>query len=74
MFEVAHYIALIAASFLVAAVGVWAAVLRGPLLERLDGWRVANSGLAERAMQALALAFGLSALAAVLAIGGRIFR
>ena len=73
VFEVAQYIALVAAAFLIAAVGVWAGVLRGPLLERLDGWRVANDGPTELAMVALVSAFGLSALATAFAIAGWIY-
>jgi hypothetical protein len=71
--ELAQIIALFAALLLVACLFIWANVLRGPLLQRLDGGRASNAGPAELASQVLVLAFGLSAVSAVLAIGGWIF-
>ena len=74
MFEVARLLGIVAAVSLIASVGVWAGILRGPLFERLDGWRKSNRAPAELAIQALVLALGLSALAAVLALVGWIYR
>jgi hypothetical protein len=68
--EGARIIALFSALLLICSVGIWTALLRGPLLQRLDGGRASNGVPAEFAMQALVLAFGLSAVAAVLAIIG----
>lgn len=72
--EVAQFLALVAGLSLIASVAVWAGILRGPFLQRLDGGRASNVGPAELAMQALVLAFGLSALAALLTIVGWIYR
>jgi hypothetical protein len=49
---------------------IWANWLRGPLLERLDGQLTSNEALAGIAIKLLFLAFGVSAVAAVLAIVG----
>jgi hypothetical protein len=45
-------------------------LLRGPLLQRLDGQRASNAAPAPLAMKLLMAAFGVSAVAAVLAIVG----
>jgi hypothetical protein len=70
MFEAAQFLALCSVALLMASLAIWAGMLRGPLLRRLDGRRAANAGPAQLAMQALLLAFGLSAAAAILAIAG----
>jgi hypothetical protein len=70
MTEAARILALLSALSLVGSVLIWATLLRGPLLQRLDGRRVSNAGAAKFAMNGLASAFGLSAAAAVLGIAG----
>jgi hypothetical protein len=67
MLEAAGTLALFSALLLAASVTIWS-MLRGPLLQRLDGSRASNDGAAELAMKTLVLAFGLSSLAAVWAI------
>ena len=49
---------------------LWVELLRGPLLQRLDGPRASNAAPAALAIKLLMAAFGVSALAAVLAIAG----
>jgi hypothetical protein len=67
MLEAAGTLALLSALLLAASVTIWG-MLRGPLLQRLDGSRASNDGAAELAMKTLVLAFGLSSVAAVWAI------
>ena len=50
------------------AVGAWATLGRGPALRRLDGGSEPLSWQSELPLQLLMAAFGLSALAAALAI------
>jgi len=71
MLEAARSLALLSALLLAASVTVWG-ILRGPLLQRLDGSRASNDGPAELAMKTLVLAFALGSVAAVLAIVARI--
>jgi hypothetical protein len=71
--EAAQIIALCAALLLVASLFIWSNVLRGPLLQRLDGKRASNAGPAELASKVLVVAFGLSVLAAIVGLGGWIF-
>ena len=73
MADFAQIIALCGALSLVACLFIWATVLRGPLLQRLDGERASNAGPAELASQVLLLAFCLSVVAAALAVGAWIF-
>jgi hypothetical protein len=68
MLEAARALALLSALLLAASVTIGGNMLRGPLLQRLDGRRPLNEGPAELAMKTLVLAFGLSSVAAVLAI------
>lgn len=70
--EAARNIALFSALLMLISLGIWMMWLRGPLLQRLDGLRASNTRPAALAIQLLLLAFGLSAVAAVLAIVGRI--
>ena len=67
MLEVARTLALLSALLLAASAAIWG-TLRGPLLQRLDGSRTSSDGSAELAMKTLVLAFGLSSVAAVLAL------
>ena len=68
--ETARIIAFSSAAFLLASIAIWAKMLRGPLLQRLDGRRASNAAAAQLASQVLMVAFGLSALAAFLAVAG----
>jgi hypothetical protein len=67
MLEAARTLALLSALLLAASAAIWV-TLRGPLLQRLDGSRASSDGPAELAMKTLVLAFGLSSVAAVLAL------
>jgi hypothetical protein len=67
MLEAASTLALVSALLLAASVTMWG-MLRGPLLQRLDGSRASNDGPAELALKTLVLAFALSFVAAVWAI------
>lgn len=58
------------AFLLFGSFALWAGLLRGPLLQRLDGRRASNAASARLGLQALLFALGLSAVAALLAIGG----
>jgi hypothetical protein len=73
MLVVAQMLAFSSAILLVTSIAIWAGLLRGPLLQRLDGSRAVNVRPAELAVKALALAVGVSALAALLAIVGWVF-
>ncbi len=68
--EAAQILGYMSALLLIGSFGIWAKALRGPLLQRLDGRRSSNSGPAKLVFQLLALAFGLSIVAALLAIAG----
>jgi Zn-dependent protease len=68
--EVARTLAFLSAVLLVTSVAVWAKWLRGPLLQRLDGPRASNAAPAALVLKLRMAAFGVSAVAAVLAIGG----
>ena len=68
MIEAARTLALLSALALVVSFTIWASMLEGPMLQRLDGSRASNDGPAELAMKTLVLAFLLSSAAAVLAI------
>lgn len=68
--EVARTLAFVSALLMATSFAIWANWLRGPLLERLDGQLTSNEALAGIAIKLLFLAFGVSAVAAVLAIVG----
>jgi hypothetical protein len=68
--ETARALALFSAAFLLASCAIWTVLLRGPMLQRLDGRRASNNRPAQLAVQLLAEGFGLSAVAAVLAVAG----
>jgi hypothetical protein len=68
--ELAQTLAFVAALLMVISIAIWSSWLRGPLLQRLDGQRAANAAPAALAMKLLIAAFGVSAVAAILAIGG----
>ena len=68
--EVARTLAFSSALLMVISLAIWANWLRGPLLQRLDGQRAPNAAPAARAIKLLVVAFGVSAVAAVLAVVG----
>jgi hypothetical protein len=68
--EVAQALAFLSALLIVMSFAIWSNWLRGPLLQRLDGQRASNAAPAALAIKLLIAAFGVSALAAVLAIAG----
>ena len=72
MVEAAGILGGISAVLLVAAIAAWIKLIRGPALQALDGRRHPDSGPTEIASQILMLAAGLSAAAAILAVGGLI--
>ena len=71
--EVARALAFLSALLIVISFAIWANLLRGPLLQRLDGVRAANSAPAALAIKLLVAAFGISVVAAALAVGGWIY-
>jgi len=72
MREAAQILGLFSAAMLIVAVLTWVRLGRDSALLRLDGRSISDSGRAELASQLLVLAFGLSAVAALLAIVARI--
>jgi hypothetical protein len=72
--EVARFLAFVSALLVVISIATWVKGLRGPLLQRLDGQRARNAPPAALAIGLLTAAFGLSAIAAFLAIVGWISR
>jgi hypothetical protein len=74
MSEVARALAFLSALLIVISFAIWAMGLRGPLLQRLDGPRASNAAPAALAIKLLTAAFGVSAIAAFLAIVGWISR
>ncbi|MCH8615895.1 hypothetical protein LZ016_07255 [Sphingomonas sp. SM33] len=70
MSEVARILAFASVVLMAISFAIWSNRLRGPLLERLDGQRASNAAPATLAITLLMVAFGISAVAAVLAIGG----
>jgi hypothetical protein len=68
--EVAQALAFLSALLMVISFAIWSKWLGGPLLQRLDGQRASNAAPAALAIKLLMAAFGVSVVAAVLAIGG----
>jgi hypothetical protein len=68
--EIAQALAFLSALLIVMSFAIWSNWLRGPLLQRLDGQRASNTAPAALAIKLLMAAFGVSALAAMLAIAG----
>jgi hypothetical protein len=66
--EVARALAFSAALLMVISFTIWTSRLRGPLLQRLDGVRASNVAPAALAMKLLIVSFGMSVVAAILAI------
>lgn len=70
MSEAARILAFASVVLMAISFAIWSNWLRGPLLERLDGQRASNAAPAILAITLLMAAFGVSVIAAVLAIGG----
>jgi len=70
MREAAQIFGLFSAALLIAAVIAWLRLDRDPTLQRLGGGSVPTSRQAEFASHLLVLAFGVSAVAALLAVAG----
>lgn len=70
MHDAAQVIGWLAAASLIVAVGSWLKLLLQPAVQSLDGGASASVGRVEVASQLIALAVGLSAVAALLAIAG----
>ena len=68
MADIAVALGSFSALLMVISLAVWSCWLRGPLRQRLDGERVSNAASAGIAINLLVAAFGVSAVAAVLAI------
>jgi hypothetical protein len=66
--EVARALAFAAALLMVISFAIWFGWLRGPLLQRLGGLRTSNVAPAALAIKLLIVAFGVSVVAAILAI------
>lgn len=73
MLEAAGYLGWISAAVLFAAGTAWLKLGHGPLLKRLNGRQTLNPEHVESASRVLAAAVGLSAVAALLALAGRMF-
>ena len=71
--ELSQALGFLSALLIVMSFAIWSNWLRGPLLQRLDGRRESNAAPAALAIKLLMTALGISALAAVLAIGNWIF-
>ena len=70
MAGVSQALAILSTLLMAISFAIWSNWLRGPLLERLDGQRASNAAAAALAIALLMVAFGVSVIAAVLAIGG----
>ena len=70
MLEASRIIGVFSAVILVAAMATWGGLLGRLLLRRIDGTATVDLPRAETAALLLVVAFGSSAVAALLAIGG----
>ena len=70
MLEFGQMVGLLSAGFLIVAVAAWVRLWRRPVLQPIDGHPAAIPTQTELASQLMVLAFGLSALAAILAVLG----
>lgn len=73
MLEASAMVGWLSAVLLVAAVAAWLMLGRGPLLQRLDGRRTQRANHVENAARLLAIAFAVSAVAAILSVAGLMF-
>lgn len=72
MFEIANMLAVGAVVLLAVSFAAWASSLRGPLIAIVQGGKMTRDGNQRIAAILLITAVGVSALAAILAVGGRI--
>lgn len=68
--EIANTLAFVSAFLMAISFAIWANLLRGPVMQRLDGQRASNAGPATLAIGLLMAALVVSAAAAALAISG----
>jgi hypothetical protein len=73
MVEAANILGMFAAVLLLISVVAWVKLIRGPLMQRTDGRTGIDSDQRQLASEILFWAAGLSSVAALLAIAGRIF-
>jgi hypothetical protein len=69
MTELAYLLGGIAVILLVAALATWSNLFGGPILRPIDGRARLSGAQTERGSQLLVVATGVSAVAAVLAVG-----
>jgi hypothetical protein len=74
MVEAGNVLGAIAAVLLLMAVIAWLKLIRGPLVQRLDGRTGMDEAQGERASKLLFWAAGLSSAAAFVGVAGWIFK
>lgn len=74
MIEAGNVLGVLAAALLLMAVVAWVKLIRGPLMQRIDGRTGMEPAQGEFASELLLWAAGLSTAAMFLAVGGWIFR
>ena len=74
MIEAGNVLGVLAAVLLLMAVMAWIKLIRGPLLQRMDGRTGMDAVQGEFASELLLWAAGLSSAAMFLAVAGWIFR
>jgi len=74
MVEAGNVLGVIAAVLLLMAVIAWLKLIRGPLVQRLDGRTGMDEAQGELASKLLFWAAGLSSSAAFLAVAGWVFK
>ena len=74
MVEAGNVLGVLAAVLLLMAVVAWIKLIRGPLMQRIDGRTGTDPSEGEFAPELLLWAAGLSTAAIFLAVGGWIFR
>jgi len=74
MVEAGNVLGVLAAVLLLMAVIAWVKLVRGPLMQRMDGHTSKDPSQGEFASELLLWAAGLSSAAMFLAIAGWIFR
>jgi hypothetical protein len=74
MVEAGKVLGVLAAVLLLMAIIAWVELIRGPLMQRMDGHTSMDPSQGEFASELLFWAAGLSTAAMFLAVGGWIFR
>ena len=74
MVEAGNVLGVLAAALLLMAVVAWVKLIRGPLMQRIDGRTGMEPAQGEFASELLLWAAGLSTAAIFLAVSGWIFR